>query len=180
MCHSPYQLETTLPSPLPLVPTPKHRAAALVLSAAGSGRHCLSPHARSASSRRSAQSPLRARQAQVIPNLLTPASRASSIVSCAAMMSGRSRYARSLASLPSSRSSSTLARSLALGHRAHVCFIAAPQPPPDGATKARSQMARDDSSWSCSRGHRHDGCRTPQVEPEPPRRAGDPYHGLVA
>src|SRR5215471_10324342 len=31
-----------------------------------------------------------------------------------------------------------------------------------------------------SRGHRDDGCRAPQVEPESPRRAADPYHRLVA
>src|SRR5215831_10800776 len=32
----------------------------------------------------------------------------------------------------------------------------------------------------CSPGYRHDGGRAPQVKPEPPRRAGNPYHDLVA
>jgi hypothetical protein len=37
-----------------------------------------------------------------------------------------------------------------------------------------------DSGLRCSRGHRDDGCRAPQVEPESSRRAADPYHRLVA
>jgi len=32
----------------------------------------------------------------------------------------------------------------------------------------------------CPRGNRDEGCRAPQVEPESPRRAADPYDRLVA
>lgn len=92
----------------------------------------------------------------------------------------------------------------ALGHRAHV-LIAAPQPPPDGLLRRAGdgrcplRQARNDLPHAQatdlrlamisnanfrfrpnSRGHRDDGCRAPQVEPESPRRAADPYHRLVA
>jgi hypothetical protein len=42
------------------------------------------------------------------------------------------------------------------------------------------RLPRRGRGLRCSRGHAHDGRRAPQVEPEPPRRAGDPDHGLVA
>src|SRR5262245_42599360 len=32
----------------------------------------------------------------------------------------------------------------------------------------------------CFLAHRHDGCRSPQVKPEPSRRAGNPYHDPIA
>src|SRR5215472_12206946 len=92
----------------------------------------------------------------------------------------------------------------ALGHRAHV-LIAAPSPPPDGLLRRAGdgrcplRQARNDLPHAQatdlrlamisnanfrfrpnSRGHRDDGCRAPQVEPESPRRAADPYHRLVA